>query len=403
MDGAHAPVILWSCLETEGGRVRANGIVRHVLRDVSGEIHRARLEALYAAVLALIHGGQIGLAALGRAIAPRSYKNGIKRIDRLLGNPALVGELDAIYAAITRYVLRSSKRPVILLDWTDAGEGMCALTAAVPMQGRAIAIYSVTAPVSRYASPRVERAFLEKLRTFLCPACRPILVGDAGFRGPWMKRVKAMGWDFVTRIRGRTFVQRADESHWQHWKKLSEEAGSKPRSLGSYRIVRNHGVEAELVVVDRRARARASSLITPRNARAMRATRADHEPWFLATSLTLPAKQIVSIYAKRMQIELTFRDLKSHRFGWGFEDARCRSTTRVAVQIMLGALASLVLLLVGMAAETAGLRKQFQANTTTKRRVLSLVALGRAVIRSGDDAHLRIPTPRDWLQFVGIP
>jgi Transposase DDE domain len=381
--------------------MRANGIVRHVLRGVSGEIHRARLEALYAAVLALIHGGQIGLAALGRAIGPRSYKNGIKRIDRLLGNRALVGELEAIYAAITRYVLRSNKRPVILLDWTDAGDEMCALTAAVPMQGRAITIYSVTVPKSRLTSPSIEKAFLEKLRTFLCPACRPVLVGDAGFRAPWMKWVKAMGWDFVTRVRGRTLVQRAGEPHWQHWKQLVGEAGSRPRSLGSYRIVRNHGVEAQLVVVDRRAPIPRS--ITPRNSRAMRATRAHHEPWFLATSLPLPAKQIVGIYAKRMQIELTFRDLKSHRFGWGFEDARCRSTARVAVQIILAAIASLVLLLVGMAAEAAGLRRRFQANTITKRRVLSLVALGRAVINSGNDERLRLPRPMEWLRFVGIP
>jgi hypothetical protein len=352
-----------------------------------------------AAVLALIHGGQIGLAALGRAIGPRSHKHGIKRIDRLLGSEALANELDEIYAAIARYVLRSMKRPVILLDWTDAGKTMRALTAAVPVEGRAITIYSVTVPASQYTAVRIEKAFLDKLRTFLCLDCRPILVGDAGFRAPWMKRVQAMRWDFVTRIRGRTLVRRDGESQWQHWKDLFEEASRRPRSLGAFRIVRNHAVEAQLVVVDERARHRTP--ITPRNARALRATRAHHEPWFLATSLTLPAKAIVELYRARMQIELTFRDLKSHRFGWGFEDANCRSTTRVAVQIMLGAIASLVSLLVGLAAEAAGLQKRYQANTITHRRVISLVALGRAVINTLDEP---IPIPRlhPHLQFVGI-
>lgn len=383
--------------------MRANAIVREVLRDVESKIHQARLNAVSAAVLALIHGGQIGLAALGRAIGPRSHKHGIKRVDRLFGNPALASELDVIYAAITRYVLRSIKRPVILLDWTDAGNRkMCALTAAVPVNGRALTIYSVTVPMSEYSARHVERAFLEKLKAFLGPKCRPILVGDAGFRAPWMQEVLDIGWDFVTRIRGRTQVQRIDEPHWQHWKKLFDVAGRKPRNLGAYRIVRNRGVEAQLVAVARRKQ-RHRSQVSPRNARAMRATKADREPWFLATSLSLSAKAIVDIYAMRMQIELTFRDLKSHRFGWGFEDSRCRSTDRVAIQIMLVAVASLVSMLVGLAAEDAALQKRYQANTITARRVLSLVALGCAVMRSFEDEPIPIANLASVLPFVGIP
>jgi hypothetical protein len=354
-----------------------------------------------AAVVALIRGGEVGLAALGRAIGPRSYKHGVKRIDRLLGNQALAEELELLYATITRFVLRSATRPVILVDWTESGDQMCTLTAAVPMQGRAITIYSVTVVKSQFASPRVHAKFLEKLRTLLGRDCQPILITDAGFQGPWMKRVRAMGWEFVTRIRGRTLVQRNDSDRWQRWKELIGEARRTPRSLGTYRIIRNQGVTVQLVVVDRRPpRLRA---ITPRNARARRATQAHHEPWFLATSSILPAKQIVTFYAARMQIELAFRDLKSHRFGWGFENALCRSTKRVAVQIMLAALASLVALMVGLAAENAGLHKQFQANTITKRRVLSLVTLGRAVLLARVRLRVPISLLRNRLPFVGIP
>lgn len=378
--------------------MRAEGIVRQVLRDVETTIHRARLNAVLAAVLALIHGGKVGLAALGRAIGPQSYKHGIKRIDRLLGNGHLFVELDLIYAALARYVLRSMKRPVILLDWTQAGSTMHALTAAVPMQGRAITIYSVTVPASQYTARRVEKAFMDTLQTFLSPGCRPILVGDAGFRAPWMQQVQAMGWDFVARVRGRTQVRHVNEPDWQPWKKLFGEAARVPRTLGTYCIVRHRGVTAQLVVVDRRSRSSGSN--KSRNAPAMRARRSHGEPWFLATSLKLPAKQVVSLYKSRMQIELTFRDLKSHRFGWGFEDARCRSCARAAVQIMLAAVASLVVLLVGLAAETMGLRKRYQANTISKRRVLSLVALGRAVIATTD---IHVPVLHKHLPFVGIP
>ena len=384
--------------------MRANGIVRQVLGDATERIHRSRVKAIVAVVLALIHGGEIGLAALGRAIGPQSYKHGIKRIDRIFGNRALFDELDSIYAAIARFTLRSVKRPVILVDWTEAGKDMCALSAAVPMQGRAITIYSVVRPISNYGSPIVEKAFLEKLKTLIAPKCKPILVGDAGFRGPWMKRVCAMQWDFVSRIRGRTQVQRVGETRWQHWKELWSLAGRGVCSLGTYRFIRTNSVEAQLVVVDRRSqRSRCLSKPKRRNLRAKRAAKAHREPWFLATSLKLPAKQITKIYASRMQIELTFRDLKSHRFGWGFEDARCRSTARVAVQILLAALASLVTMLVGIAAEKAGCHKAFQANTITKRRVLSLVALGCAIIRSHPPStNFEIGDLRDHLPFMGI-
>lgn len=379
--------------------MRAEGIVREVLCDVEREIHRARFGAVCAAVTALIYGGRVGLAALGRTINRRSHKHGIKRIDRLLGNEALGGELELIYAAIARYVLRSVARPVILLDWTESGRGMYSLTAAVPLHGRAIAIYSVTVPRAQYTARRVENAFLEKLRTLLPSNCRPILVGDAGFRAPWMRYVQQMGWDFVARIRGRTLVQRIDGEAWQHWKQLTTSTRSKPRLLGTYRIVRQMAVEARLVLVGRRA---PTSAETRRRARARRAARGNREAWLLATSLSWSASQVVHIYKARMQIELTFRDLKSHRFGWGFEDARCRSIMRVAVQLMLAAVASLVVVLVGIAAETAGIQKQFQANTIRNRRVLSLVTLGRAVI-DAVDKRLRIPRLEDHLPFVGIP
>jgi hypothetical protein len=383
--------------------MRAKSIVRQVMGDVGNVIHSARVNAITAAVLALISGGNVGLTALGRAIAEGAHKHGIKRVDRLLGNRALADELDVLYGVIARYSLRSATRPTILLDWTKIGKTMCALTAAVPVEGRAITIYSVTVPLSKYTSVAVEKDFLKQLALLVGPGCKPILVGDAGFRGPWMKRVLALNWDFVTRIRGRTFVRAVGKKDWQHWKKLHPLARRIPRSLGRYCFVRSRTVEAQLVVVDRRSKRARSSKNNRRNLRALRAVQAQREPWFLATSLTWSAKKVVKIYALRMQIELMFRDLKSRRFGWGFEDARCRSTSRVAIQIMLAAFASLVSMLVGIAAETAGLHTRFQANTIRKRRVLSFVYLGCIVLK--DPSLLKdlvIPDLADHVQFEGI-
>lgn len=381
--------------------MRAEGILRRVLGDMSADIHRARLGAVTAAVIALIRGGKVGLAALGRAIGPRSYKHGIKRIDRLLGNQALAAELEQIYGAITRYALRSVEQPVILLDWTRVRNEMCALTAAVPVEGRALTIYSISCPLSDWTSAAVEHAFLKKLRALLPRArSKPVLVADAGFRVPWIRRARALGFEFVTRIRGRTRIRRSGDQHWQHWQTLFPLARRTPQTLGTYEITQTQPVNVHLVAVDQRSKRAQSSRVRRRALRALRATRAQCEPWLLATSLELPPKQIVALYATRMQIELAFRDLKSHRFGWAFEDARSRSLPRMAIQILLAALASLVAMLFGLAAEEANLQRQYQANTIRTRRVLSLVSLGCAVFRAADP---RLGSMVPTLPIVGIP
>jgi len=67
------------------------------------------------------------------------------------------------------------------------------------------------------------------------------------------------------------------------------------------------------------------------------------EPWLLAVSPNLQllsTAQVIALYARRMQIEQSFRDLKSHRFGVGFEDSLTRVGARLAILLMLHAMAS---------------------------------------------------------------
>jgi hypothetical protein len=86
-----------------------------------------------------------------------------------------------------------------------------------------------------------------------------------------------------------------------------------------------------------------------------------------------------------MQIEESFRDLKSHRFGWAFCSAKSKDPKRIEVLLVIAALASIALSLVGAAAEQGKIERQFQANTVRKRRVLSLVTLGERVVRTAVD------------------
>lgn len=79
-------------------------------------------------------------------------------------------------------------------------------------------------------------------------------------------------------------------------------------------------------------------------------------------------------------IEETFRDAKSRRFGWALEEAFTSRPERVDVMVLLASLASLLTLMIGIAAEARGAHHAFQANTDRSRRVLSLPTLGRLVL-----------------------
>jgi hypothetical protein len=83
-----------------------------------------------------------------------------------------------------------------------------------------------------------------------------------------------------------------------------------------------------------------------------------------------------------MQIEETFRDLKSHRWGYGLQYARSRSGERLANLLLVTTLAVAATWLAGLAAKAKGWARHFQANTVKDRAVLSVFFLGRRVLKS---------------------
>ena len=80
-----------------------------------------------------------------------------------------------------------------------------------------------------------------------------------------------------------------------------------------------------------------------------------------------------------MQIELSFRDLKSHRYGQGFEDSLTRKGARIEVLLLLSAMAAFASWLVGMACENCGI-DDWLAPFRSKRRLYSVMRLGREAL-----------------------
>ena len=92
-------------------------------------------------------------------------------------------------------------------------------------------------------------------------------------------------------------------------------------------------------------------------------------------------KKAVSGYRTRMQIEEEFSDMKSSAFCLGFEQSQSRLLRRLKILILLATSASLMLLLIGLSVIQSNAHMLYQANTTSKRRVLSFQFAVRQAIQ----------------------
>jgi len=369
--------------------MRAREILQRLIESELGQVHKARVRAVLTAAWTVLRCGRCSLTAVGRAIADNtSPKHGIKRVDRLLGNVRLHEQHVPFYRAIARRVVARQVRPVILVDWTAVTPKLWALTAAVPFEGRAVIVYARTYPTYRYMKPYVNSQFLRDLARVLPPYCRPIVVADAGFRSPFMQLVTGLGWDYVVRLRGPTLIRQTLGRGWVRIPVLFGKVRTVPTDFGRVEIGNRRRHVCRLVGIYRPVQHRKHRCRVRHSTTRWRERRSAREPWILATSLDDPAKLIIQLYERRMQIEETFRDTKNVRFGLSLVHARTNSTARANVLLLLASLAHLFAVVLGIAAEAAQLDRRYQANTIRHRRVLSLAMLGRLIVAS--DAATRL-------------
>jgi hypothetical protein len=92
-----------------------------------------------------------------------------------------------------------------------------------------------------------------------------------------------------------------------------------------------------------------------------------------------PAKRLVRVYRQRMQIELSFRDMKSEHFGEGLERSASSGTGRFTVLVLIASLAAILLWLIGTAAERTGLHERLRP-CSGKRRAYSRLFLARLLL-----------------------
>jgi len=357
------------------------------LSEVLPEMHKSRLRALSAVVAGALRGGRLTVTGLGRSIlSAAKEKHSIKRADRLLANQHLQSERVSAYFQIANVIVGNTKQPVILVDWSDvdARRKFFLLRAAIPVKGRSLTIYEEIHNCSTREKQATHNQFLENLKAILPPDCKPIIVTDAGFRVPWFKKVRALGWDFVGRIRGRTMVSKTEKTGWKRAKLLYSRATTKPKRMIETFLTRSNSLCCTLVLfkskpkkrkrlgkMGKRSRSR-TSLVNSARAR---------EPWLLATSLETLPHAVVKIYSKRMQIEESFRDLKCPRYGLSLYFNNTYKIERLKVLLLIGTLAAIFAYLLGKTATVLGLHRQFQANTEKRYPVLASFFIGLQFFR----------------------
>lgn len=369
------------------------------IEDALPQIHGRRLQALFAGIEGLLVGQQLTLSGVGRHLRGETKeKHKIKRIDRLLGNAYLCSERSQLYRWLCGLLIGGCRHPSIIVDWSDidSSKSLFLLRAAVSVNGRSLVLFE--AVYDRYHHPRDTRDFLNHLANCLPPGCQPIIVTDAGFRSPWFKVVEALGWYYVGRIRNRDHVCFAESDDWVPAKSLYAEATARAKSLGTLWLPRADPWQTHAYIVHKKPRGRVHLTAhgeRRRNGPSLKHAKREREPWLLVSNLPVrytSAKRVVAIYRERMTIEESFRDLKAHRHGFAFRQNLGRDPQRVANLLVIAALAMMIVWVTGLMGIARGLERSLQANTVTKRRVLSIFFVGNRLLQQ----HLTF-THHEWI------
>lgn len=370
--------------------MRASGVLQKCLAGSLHAMHQARSRVLLRAVEALIAGRRLTLMDVARSWpGAERVRAPLKALDRLLSNPHLHAEREQVYADMASWLLRS-EHPVIVIDWSDLkpDKSWGLLRAAVPVGGRTLPILDMVFPGDQIGSPAAEKMFLQRLKQVVPDTATPVLVTDAGYRAPWFRAVSALGWHWLGRLRHRTLVKPADahaEGDWVPSRALYELLdGCGTRDMGQMDTVRDQPWTCRVVIHRKHGKGRKHRNLDGQPARTSSSRKVAaryREPWLLVASpsLQLSARRMVNLYARRMQIEQSFRDLKSHHYGSAFEDSLTRSGKRMQILLLVHAMANFASWLAGLACQATG-QDHWLMPIKTTRKLYSTMRIGREAL-----------------------
>jgi len=198
-------------------------------------IHKKRLATIEACCEALIKGNTLSLTHLGRNITSKAKEgSNIERVNRLLANPHLHTEIPLFYGVINNFLIEKGSSPWIHIDWSclSSTTQLYVLRATLSMRGRSFTIYQEVHPKKKENNHETHVQFLSTLKNLLPENVKPIIVTDAGFKGPWFLAILSMGWDYVGRLRGNVTIDIGFTGNWLLSENFYEKATTPPIYLG---------------------------------------------------------------------------------------------------------------------------------------------------------------------------
>lgn len=351
---------------------------------------------------------KLSIFGLGRSLnRSAKVKHNIKTIDRLFGNPRLAAQGVAFYQDCASHLIGNNKRPTIIVDWS--GLTRCGafhfIRASVPVGGRALPLLDMAFPLKEYQTQKAHKRFIVKLKSILPDDCSPIVLTDAGFRCPWFDLIKRIGWDFVGRVRNKTQYQELTDGKWHPIKTLYARATTCATYLFETKLAKANPITCQFYLMKAKKKYRVKRNLIGKKVQcgvSKKHAKGGNEPWLIVTSLNpneFVPHDIMNLYAKRMQIEEGFRDLKNTRLGFSLRHCRSYTVERLNVALLISAIAMLLLWLLGLIAKKKELHFGYQANTIKTRNVLSSFMLGwqaltrdirKITLREGIEALLAI-------------
>lgn len=328
---------------------RMLGSVRKTVQGALPGLHGHLENALTHATAAMLVTGhsqlsRLALVGTGRASVPSRQR----RWQRLVANTRLV--MERALDDWSRWVLADAREVTLILDETWQGNRLRVMKLARQTRGRSIPVLWRCYPPSASATGQ-KQAVLEVLRQAaraLPAGARVTLLADRGLSWPAvLDFCVGHGWHYILRVQGQTRV-RLPEGREVCAEALTPRIGTgwcgpaqvfKKAGWRSCNVVAHWAVGCE-------------------------------EPWLLITDL--PANRMrCRQYRKRMHIEESFRDEKSHGFQW--EQSRIRRPEHACRLLLVMALAMAVAMRIGLLLIKTGRRRRLEPN---HRRNYSVFQLG---------------------------
>ncbi len=321
------------------------------------DLHMKRMLALAEVTKGAVSAGAVGIHVIGRALAVAKgrdarteKKHSVKQVDRLVGNDAI--DVWALFSKWVPYVVSNREEVWVALDWTEFdADGHSTLVASqVSSHGRTTPLLWRTFEKKAIKGSRLdaEKLVLERLRQVLpATVTRVLILADRGFSDParW-QAIEALGFDFITRIRG--------DINITNTKGQMKTAAAWLSPSGKASLLKDVAVTKEHLPIH--------SFVTVKMPRMK-------DGWYLVSSLAgVTGGELVKRYSRRFTIEESFRDLKDLRFGMGLSWTRVSTPGRRDRLLLVSALAIAFLTILGAAGEAIGIDKYFKTNTSKKRQ-----------------------------------